>query len=153
MFLEISYISKEKTYVRVSILIKLRSANLAQVLSCEFYEISKNTFFIEHLWGLLLYKVNLGIFGTCTFTQHKKWSFPLRTSSVNLTKSAVSWGFGHSCEEMLSLKLHFLYSDSYHVKTQSRDKNPSNLKEFELKNLKDHLAFHRNVKIHPLVYI
>ena len=26
----------------------------AQVLFCEFYEVSKNTFFIEHLWGLLL---------------------------------------------------------------------------------------------------
>ena len=26
---------------------------------------------------------------------HKKWSFPLRISSVNLTKSAVSCGFGH----------------------------------------------------------
>ena len=26
---------------------------------------------------------------------HKKWSFPLRNSSVNVTKSAVSRGFGH----------------------------------------------------------
>ena len=26
---------------------------------------------------------------------HKKWSFPLRISSVNVTKSAVSCGFGH----------------------------------------------------------
>ena len=26
---------------------------------------------------------------------HKKWSFPFRTSSVNVTKSAFSWGFGH----------------------------------------------------------
>ena len=26
---------------------------------------------------------------------HKKWSFPLRMSSVNVTKSAVSCGFGH----------------------------------------------------------
>ena len=26
---------------------------------------------------------------------HKKWSFPLRIFSVNLTKSAVSCGFGH----------------------------------------------------------
>ena len=29
-------------------------AQVAQVLSCEFCEISKNTFFIEHLWWLLL---------------------------------------------------------------------------------------------------
>ena len=28
-------------------------------------------------------------------TLHKKWSFPLRISSVNVTKSAVSCGFGH----------------------------------------------------------
>ena len=28
---------------------------LAQVFSCEFCEISKNTFFIEHLWWLFLY--------------------------------------------------------------------------------------------------
>ena len=28
-------------------------------------------------------------------TLHKKWSFPLRISSVNVIKSAVSWGFGH----------------------------------------------------------
>ena len=27
-------------------------------------------------------------------TQHKKWSFPLRISSVNVSKSAVSCGFG-----------------------------------------------------------
>ena len=28
-------------------------------------------------------------------TLHKKWSFILRISPVNVTKSAVSWGFGH----------------------------------------------------------
>ena len=28
-------------------------------------------------------------------TLHKKWSFPLRISSVNVTKSSVSCGFGH----------------------------------------------------------
>ena len=26
---------------------------------------------------------------------HKKWSFPLRISSVNATKSAGNWEFGH----------------------------------------------------------
>ena len=26
---------------------------------------------------------------------HKKWNFPLRISPVSLTKSVVSWGFGH----------------------------------------------------------
>ena len=38
-----------KQSARVSFLIKL-SQTLAQVFSCEFCEISKNTFFTEHLW-------------------------------------------------------------------------------------------------------
>ena len=29
------------------------------------------------------------------FELHRKWSFPLRISSVNVIKSAVSCGFGH----------------------------------------------------------
>ena len=34
--------------------------------------------------------------GECSATTlHKKWNFQLRISSVNLTKSAVSCGFGH----------------------------------------------------------
>ena len=32
----------------------IKKETLAQVFSCEFCEISKNTFFIEHLWWLLL---------------------------------------------------------------------------------------------------
>ena len=32
----------------------IEKKTLAQVFSCEFCEISKNTFFIEHLWWLLL---------------------------------------------------------------------------------------------------
>ena len=30
-----------------------------------------------------------------SITLHKKWSYQLRISSVNVTKSAVSYGFGH----------------------------------------------------------
>ena len=48
-------------------------------------------FFIEHLRSLLLHS------SQSTKSQkslHKKWSFPLRISLVNVTKSAVSW-FGH----------------------------------------------------------
>ena len=30
-----------------------------------------------------------------TVLLHKKWSFPLRISSINVTQSAVSCGFGH----------------------------------------------------------
>ena len=45
------------------------------------------------------------------YVLHKKRSFPLRISSVNVTKSAVSCGFGHITEEILNGKLHFLCSD------------------------------------------
>ena len=43
VFLEISQNSQENTCARASFLIKLQA--LAQVFSCEFCEISKNTFF------------------------------------------------------------------------------------------------------------
>ena len=52
MFLKISQNSQKNTCVRVFFLIKLQ--NLAQVLSCEFCKVFKNSFFIEHLWWLLL---------------------------------------------------------------------------------------------------
>ena len=46
MFLEISQNSQENTCARVSFLIKWQAwkETLAQVFSCEFYKISKNTF-------------------------------------------------------------------------------------------------------------
>ena len=51
VFLEISQNSQENTCARVSFLIKfIKKETLAQVFSCEFCEISKNTFFTEHLW-------------------------------------------------------------------------------------------------------
>ena len=50
VFLEISQNSQESTCTRVCLLIKLQTwpstvADLAQVISCEFCEISKSTFF------------------------------------------------------------------------------------------------------------
>ena len=62
VFLEISPNSQENTCVTVSFLVKLQAKAcnfikkeaLAQVISCEFYEISKNTFFTECIWWLLL---------------------------------------------------------------------------------------------------
>ena len=60
IFLENLQNSQENTCARVSFLIKLqafrfiRKQTLAQVFSCEFCEFSKNTFFTEHLWWLLL---------------------------------------------------------------------------------------------------
>ena len=67
MILKISQSSKENTYARASFLIKLQASicnfikneTLAQVFSCEFCEIFKNTF-IEHLrWLLLIRDENL----------------------------------------------------------------------------------------------
>ena len=63
VFLEISQNSQESTCVRDSFLIKLQALlaniikreSLTQVFSCEFWEISKNNFFTEHLRRLLLY--------------------------------------------------------------------------------------------------
>ena len=59
VFLEISQNSQENSCIRVSFLIKLQAEacnfikkeTLAQVFSCEFFEISKNTFFTQHLWA------------------------------------------------------------------------------------------------------
>ena len=42
-----------------------------------------------------------------TISVHKKWSFPLRISSINVTKSIGNCGF---TEEILNEKLHFLSS-------------------------------------------
>ena len=43
---------------------------------------------------------------------HKKWSFPLTISSINVTKSAVFWGLVTFTEEILDGKLHFLFRAS-----------------------------------------
>ena len=43
------------------------------------------------------------------YTLHKKWSFPIRTSSVNMSKSTVRTDL--VTEETLNGKLHFLCSD------------------------------------------
>ena len=59
VFLQFSQNSQENTCVRVSFLIKLQASvynfikkeTLAQLFSCEFCEISKNTFFTGHLWA------------------------------------------------------------------------------------------------------
>ena len=58
-YLKISQNSQESTCARVSFFIKVAGFNLkkeilAQVFSSEFFEISKDTFFTEHLLRLLL---------------------------------------------------------------------------------------------------
>ena len=44
---------------------------------------------------------------------HKKWTFPLRISSVNVTKSAVSCGFGHICWRNPWWKTSFFVQSKY----------------------------------------
>ena len=61
VFLEISQSSQENPCARASFLIKLQAeaynfikkGTLAQVFSCEFCEILRTPFYIEHLWWLL----------------------------------------------------------------------------------------------------
>ena len=67
-FLEISQNSQENTCTRDSFLIKLDAWNfikkesLAQVYSCEFCKISKNTFFTEDLWTTASEKIIIVLF-------------------------------------------------------------------------------------------
>ena len=69
VFLEISQSSQENTCARASLSIKLQAwglqlclkETLAQVFSCEFWEISKNTFFTEHLWVMFLFAADLNL--------------------------------------------------------------------------------------------
>ena len=52
MVLEISQNSQKNNCARVSFLATLlKKETLAQVFSSEFCEVSKNTFFKEHLWA------------------------------------------------------------------------------------------------------
>ena len=75
LFLEILHNSQENTCARVSFLIKLQAATcnfikketLAQVFSCEFCGISKNTFITEHLratpfWMVIHTKSSFSLF-------------------------------------------------------------------------------------------
>ena len=59
VFLEISQISQENSLPSFSIKNKacnfIKRGTLAYEFSCEFCQISKNTFFVKHLWWLLLY--------------------------------------------------------------------------------------------------
>ena len=59
--LRISQNSQENTCVKVSGLrtATLLKKRLAQVFSCEFYEIFKNTFFTEHLWTTASINIDL----------------------------------------------------------------------------------------------
>ena len=79
-----------------------RFVDLVRVIS--LHMISKNhsnTFLLINMQKTKSAKLQQGLFvfvSLCRFRQvslHKKWSFQLRISSVNMTKPAVSSGFGH----------------------------------------------------------
>ena len=44
-------------------------------------------------------------------TLRKNWTFPLRISKENVTKSAWKCGFGHIFGEIVNGKVHFLCSE------------------------------------------
>ena len=54
------------------------------------------------------------LYWLCIFigTMHKKWSFLVRISPVNVTKLARNFGFGTFAKEILNRRLHFLCSES-----------------------------------------
>ena len=54
---------------------------------------------------------------------HKEWSFPLRISSVNVTKSAVSCEFGYIYWRNPQLKTSFLCSDSWNCKSNKSQRH------------------------------
>ena len=69
------------------------------------------------------------------FTLHKKWSFPLRISSVNVTKSAVSFGFGHIDWRNTCGKLNFLCSGNCWLEyLKSLSGGTKKLKHFVISN-------------------
>ena len=94
VFLEISQNSQKNTSARVSFLIKLyawslhliKKEALAQVFSCEFFEISENTFFTEQLWTTAFsgskHKVLLK---QLKFLVFKSW-LSLKTSTLHNSK-------------------------------------------------------------------
>ena len=57
------------------------------------------TLILKNIYEWLLLNPPLLLLGLCQkiLTLLKKWSFPLRNSSVNVTKSSISCEFGHIC--------------------------------------------------------
>ena len=79
----------------------LKKENLAQLFSCEFYKISKNTFFTEHLlqsWRLLLLFIDLSL--TLTFLSSVCASCRYFILSVSVLQLSY---FYNSCSYLSSL--------------------------------------------------
>ena len=52
---------------------------------------------------------------------HKKWSFPLRISSENVTKSQETAVLSTYTEEILNGKLHFLWNDLWYAGAEEKN--------------------------------
>ena len=64
---------------------------------------------------------------------HKKWSFPLRISSVSVAKFAGKWGFGQFTKEILNGKLYiFLQCKMTHVVSLVSLNLPENSRKLEV---------------------
>ena len=105
MFLEILQNSQQNACARVSFLIKLQAVacnfikkeTRSQVFSCEFYEISKTTFFTEHLWANASVKLNVKNLNTRSSENRK--------DETLFARKIVHFIFqGFSVKEHLSMK-------------------------------------------------
>ena len=107
MFSEILQNSQENTYARVSFLIKLkadpcnfiRKETLAQVFSSEFCEITKNTFFTEHVWA--------------TLTNSRNFSSFFFSSSSNSRNFSMSSNFSKQIQSGLKAALWLAFTVSF----------------------------------------
>ena len=107
MFSEILQNSQGSTYARVSFLIKLkadpcnfiRKETLAQVFSSEFCEITKNTFFTEHVWA--------------TLTNSRNFSSFFFSSSSNSRNFSMSSNFSKQIQSGLKAALWLAFTVSF----------------------------------------
>ena len=61
------------------------------IITLSYVRRTKSLFFSS--WNILLPVLVVCLF---VLSLHKKWNLPLQISLVNVTKSAVSCGFGHN---------------------------------------------------------
>ena len=95
VILKISQNSRENTCTRVSFLVKLhaetwnfiKKETLAQVFSCEFYEIFMNTFFTEHFLEIasVFHLLDLVVYQT-PLTTHASFDYIVRITHFRASK-------------------------------------------------------------------
>ena len=76
------FISYNALYVNIAF---SKDTGKYNISICNTFQFAINILVVEGFTDIMKMEKN---------TQHKKWSFPLRISSVNVSKSAVSCGFG-----------------------------------------------------------